>query len=319
MQPHPTYGEQLQTQGVLGEVPAEGQVWLRWQSHPIALADGERVSLRKPVVEFRELASGSITKLVRTSLRIAPPIRGMGWLEAAEIVTTTRGKTNRVWNIEQRQYAIGKFGWKATQPGLRQQIAHAYHQDMGVTTRLFPQENCTSIQNACAAYPSPGHLELSDERLDDLTYFLRALPPPESVTRSSMDAPTWTLVQQGKKLFADAHCHACHTRHRRTGPAAALPALAQRTFRPYSDMRLHDMGEGLADHLPERKASGREWRTAPLWGVGGDHSSLLHDGRARNTAEAILWHGGEATRSREMYRRLSRADRIALDAFLRSL
>jgi CxxC motif-containing protein (DUF1111 family) len=314
--PDPIYGEQLQTQGVLGEVAAEGTVDIRWRTHSITLTDGERVSLRKPQLLIRSLAFGPLAKNVRTSLRIAPPLRGLGLLEAAQFSPNKSGVINRAWDISQRQFAPGRFGWKAEHPDLRQQIAHAYHQDMGVTSRLFAVDNCGPTQIACLRYPSPGHPELSDEKLDDLTFMLRTLAQPEAAMHMR---DRKVVIERGKKLFASIGCASCHTPELHTAVSAALSSLAQRTLRPYTDLRLHDMGEGLADHRPEFAASGSAWRTAPLWGLGSDHSSLLHDGRARTIVESILWHGGEAAKARNAFRRMSQAKRASLTTFLESL
>jgi CxxC motif-containing protein (DUF1111 family) len=265
---------------------------------------------------MRSLAFGPLAKNVRISLRTAPSIRGLGLLEAAQISSSNSGVVNRVWNISQRQFDPGRFGWKAEQPDLRQQVAHAYYQDMGVTSRLFSTENCGPTQITCQGYPSPGHPELADEKLDDLTFLLRTLPPPEPAAHTLHDQ---RAIEKGNKIFTAIGCASCHTPELQTTVNATLPSLAQRILHPYTDLRLHDMGEGLADHRPEFNASGSAWRTAPLWGLGHDHNSLLHDGRARSVTEAILWHGGEAKKARNSFRNISRKDRRYLTAFLESL
>jgi CxxC motif-containing protein (DUF1111 family) len=314
--PDPVYGEQLQTQGVLGEVPAEGRARLHWQYRSVTLAGGERVQLREPRVILEDLSFGRVDRTLRASLRTAPPLRGLGLLEAAVIPSGPTGRRNVVWNMSSRQFADGRFGWKAAQPDLRQQIAHAHHEDMGVTSRLFPQENCGSTQLDCQRFRTTEQPLLSDEQLDDLGFLLRSLPSP---SRQLPSPATQSIVVQGEKLFRQAGCATCHVPRIRTGVSAALPSLSKQTVPAYTDLRLHDMGAGLADGRPEFRASGRAWRTAPLWGLGADASSLLHDGRARSIAEAILWHGGEADRARRAYQQMTVTHRRALGAFLDSL
>lgn len=139
--------------------------------------------------------------------------------------------------------------------------------------------------------------------------------------RRKVDDPQ---VLQGKALFHQAGCAACHVPGFTTRSNAAEAELNQQKIRPYSDLLLHDMGDGLADNRPEFLATGREWRTAPLWGIGmtatvSGHTQFLHDGRARNLLEAILWHAGEAEASRQQVAAFSADQRQALLAFLNSL
>jgi CxxC motif-containing protein (DUF1111 family) len=274
------------------------------------------VQLREPRVILEDLSFGRVDRTLRASLRTAPPLRGLGLLEAAVISSGPTGRRNVVWNMSTRQYANGRFGWKAAQPDLRQQIAHAYHEDMGVTSRLFPQENCGPTQLACQRFRTTEQPLLSDDNLDDLAFLLRSLPaPPRKATTPALQS----MVLQGESLFRQAGCVACHVPQIHTVVNAALPSLSKQTVPAYTDLRLHDMGAGLADGRPEFRASGRAWRTAPLWGLGSDTSSLLHDGRARTIAEAILWHGGEAERARRAYQQMTVTQRRALGAFLDSL
>jgi CxxC motif-containing protein (DUF1111 family) len=188
---------------------------------------------------------------------------------------------------------------------------------MGITSALFPEPNCPPVQRACRAVRD-SHPELEDGALDDMTLYHFALAAPR---QRDLDDPP---VQKGGRLFAQAGCATCHRPLLRTGPSAPLPALANREFAPYTDLLLHDMGEELADHRPDFLAGGRQWRTPPLWGLGllatvGEGVALLHDGRARNPLEAILWHGGEAAAAREAVRRMAVEEREALLAFLDSL
>ncbi|WP_207388807.1 di-heme oxidoredictase family protein [Stutzerimonas kirkiae] len=326
----PNYGEQLNEHGVPG-VPGEGEAWLQWRSHQETLADGSRVELRRPVPAFRELAFGPLHPRLLTSLRVAPPIFGLGLLEAvpeADILAIARqqhaegrgvaGMPNRVWDRARGGVALGRFGWKANQPGLRQQIASAMAGDLGITSALFPEPDCPPPQAACRAWDADRHPELSGPALDAMTLYHYALQVP---ARRDVDEPR---VRRGERLFATAGCASCHRPMLRTGAFPELPALAGQTIHPYSDLMLHDMGEGLADGRPDYLASGRQWRTPPLWGIGllatvNGHGLLLHDGRARGLLEAILWHGGEAAGAREAVRAMSAVEREALLAFLRSL
>jgi len=340
--PHPAYGDQLQNRGVLDRVPAEGQALFRYDSRELRFADGESVRLRVPRIEFVALQFGELGKDTLFSPRIAPAMVGLGLLEAVPEETILRiaagqpkqgvsGRPNYVRDVENETTVLGRFGWKANQPTLRQQTAAAFHGDIGATTYLFPEENCPSVQAQCLELPSAAKCggqggctgntyrpEVVPSRLSNITFYLQALSVPARRNAGAED------VKRGEALFAQANCSACHMPELKTGPKPALRAAADLTIRPYTDLLLHDMGEELADHRPDFRADGREWRTPPLWGIGllhtvNGHSDLLHDGRARNVTEAILWHGGEAERSREAFRTLPKADREALVKFVESL
>jgi CxxC motif-containing protein (DUF1111 family) len=327
--PHPHYGDQLQEQGELGRIPAEGEASIAWREHEEILADGTRVPMRSAVVAFRKLAFGPLGREVMTSARVAPPIIGVGLLEAVseavllDIANRQRqlglnGRPNYVWDVEKQAAVIGRFGWKANQATLRQQTAAAYLNDMGVTTTLFSQDNCPEVQVACRKRPGGTVPEQTYRPFDEILFYSRALGVP---ARRRVDDPA---VVRGERLFAQARCAACHVPELKTGDYPEFPRLANQTIRPYSDLLLHDMGEGLADGRPDFRAGPRDWRTAPLWGLGlsatvNGNASLLHDGRARTLAEAVLWHGGEAAESREAFRAMPKADREALFAFLNSL
>lgn len=325
--PHPVYGDQLNEDGVPG-VPGEGRAAVSWREHEVALADGERVTLRSPLIELRELAYGEIGKVL-TSPRVGPPVFGLGLLEsvpaqALEALAReakpdgVRGRVNRVWSVERQRHETGRFGLKANQPDLRQQIAGAMVGDLGITSTLFPPQNCTPAQAACRAAPDGGRPELSDVQLDDLAFYFAHLAVP---ARRDTDDPA---VVRGERLFADIGCALCHRPVLATGAQPRFPRLAGRTIAPYTDLLVHDMGKGLADGRPDFDAGGRDWRTPPLWGIGlveaiNEHSHFLHDGRARDLTEAILWHDGEAAAARGRFTRLGKAEREALLAFLRSL
>jgi len=260
---------------------------------------------------------------------VAPPVFGMGLLEAIpqetlldisrrQVALGFNGRPNFVWDADKRIVALGRFGWKAGQPTLRQQNAAAFLNDLGVTTRVFPQTNCPPVQKACTNSPGVGIPEQTDRPFESLNFYLRALAVP-----ARRDAEN-VMVARGEKLFEQAQCAVCHVPEVRTGDYPAVPQIAQQVIRPYSDLLLHDMGEGLADGRPDFRAGPRDWRTPPLWGIGlsekvNGNSMLLHDGRARNFAEAILWHGGEAAAAREAFRNMPKQEREALLAFLASL
>jgi CxxC motif-containing protein (DUF1111 family) len=263
------------------------------------------------------------------SPRIAPPVIGTGLLDAVPdsqllaIAASQRalgfnGRPNHVWDAQSQSILIGRFGWKANQPNLRQQVASAYLADLGVTTELYPSENCPAVQVACRKRPGGTVPEQTWRPFEEILFYLRALGVP---AQREPDAPA---VRHGARIFAQVQCAACHVPELRTGEYPAFPRLAHRSIRPYTDLLLHDMGEGLADGRPDFRAGGRDWRTPPLWGLGlraqvNGNRGLLHDGRARTLAEAVLWHGGEAAGSRESFRQLPAEDRAALFAFLESL
>ena len=327
--PDPGYGDQLQEEGILGRVPAEGRALISWSEFDVTLADGEVVRLRRPHLEMHDLAFGALTADVMTSVRVAPALIGVGLIEAIpeqailaqeqrQGTLNLRGHANRVWDSVRQREAIGRFGHKSNQPHLLQQVLTAYHTDLGVTSRWFPEENCPAAQLQCRAEPPGGHPELPSAFLDPVMFHLRSLAAPRR--RATQDE----RVLRGEQSFHAAGCADCHLPQWRTAHDAAPATLADRVIHPYTDLLVHDLGEGLADGRPDFQAGGREWRTAPLWGLGSSaavngNADLLHDGRARNAVEAILWHAGEAQRSREAFTRMTRSERAALIAFLQSL
>ncbi|MGE0154896.1 MAG: di-heme oxidoredictase family protein [Reyranellaceae bacterium] len=328
--PHPAYGDQLNDRAIQG-IKAEGRAVIAWQEVPGRYGDGETYSLRRPVLSFVDLAYGPLGRDVLVSARVAPAMIGMGLLEAIPDETLlaladpddrdgdgVSGRVNRVHDVLTGKTAIGRFGWKANAPGVRQQIAAAAIGDIGLTTSIFPQQNCPAAQTACRQAESGGEPEISDEFLDRLELYSQTLAVP---ARRNVDDPQ---VRRGEALFSEIGCAACHQPTLQTGTHPTRPYLSNQTIHPFTDLLLHDMGEGLADGRPDFLATGQEWRTPPLWGLGlirvtNKHEFLLHDGRARGPAEAILWHGGEAEAAKERFRTLPQPDREALVAFLRSL
>ena len=328
--PEPVYDGQLQDMSNPGVAP-EGKVRVAYDLLTVTLGDGTQVELRKPRLQISQLGYGEIHADTLFSARVAPPMIGLGLLEAipeSAILAGEdpqdrdgdgiRGVANRVWDDARGATVLGRFGWKAGQPNLNQQNVHAFSSDMGLTTRLLPHDECTAAQADCRAMPHGGEPEVSDNILASVLFYTRNLAVP---ARRDVDA---LEVRRGKQLFVDAGCGKCHTPSFVTAADAAEPELARQTIRPYSDLLLHDMGDGLADGRPEFQASGRQWRTAPLWGIGlteavNGHTQFLHDGRARNLLEAILWHGGEAEQARQAVIEFDAREREALLAFLNSL
>ena len=328
--PEPTYGGQLQDMAIPGVAP-EGKVRLSYGTHIERFADGHEVELRKPALHLTQLGYGPLHPDTQFSVRVAPPMIGLGLLEAipesallAHADPDDRngdgisGRPNRVYDQATGKTVMGRFGWKAGQPTLNQQNADAFFNDMGLSTRLFNGTSCTERQQECRALPDGGELEVSDNILAQVLFYTRNLGVP---ARRNVDDPQ---VLTGKGLFHQAGCQRCHVPAFTTSAEAAEPELANQLIRPYTDLLLHDMGEGLADGRPEFEATGSEWRTPPLWGIGltetvSGHTQFLHDGRARNLLEAILWHGGEAEQAKQTVLGFDQAERQALLAFLESL
>ena len=228
------------------------------------------------------------------------------------------GRPNFVWDVRRDQLVLGRFGWKANQPTVEQQAAGAFLGDIGITSSLFPDENCPSSQEECRLAPNGGSPEIPDSRLEKVTLYIQTLAVPAMRDTEEKE------VQQGARLFVQSQCSVCHTPRHETGDTHPLEPLRNQVIFPYTDLLLHDMGIGLADNRPDGQASGTEWRTPPLWGVGlveavNGHTMFLHDGRARSIEEAILWHGGEAEEARQRFMGLTVEERRALIRFLRSL
>ncbi|NNB44398.1 di-heme oxidoredictase family protein [Pseudomonas chlororaphis] len=332
--PEPVYGGQFQDMAVPGVAP-EGKVRVEYEPLPLRFKDGSEVELRKPKLQITQLGYGPMHPDTRFSARVAPPMIGLGLLEAipeAAILANAQaqakanngiaGRPNRVWDDAQQKTVLGRFGWKAGQPNLNQQNVHAFSGDMGLTTRLRPFDDCTDAQTACKQAPNgngpDGEPEVSDNILRLVLFYSRNLGVP---ARRDVGSPQ---VLAGKNLFYQAGCQSCHTPQFTTAADAAEPELANQVIRPYSDLLLHDMGEGLADNRSEFQAGGRDWRTPPLWGIGltqtvSGHTQFLHDGRARNLLEAVLWHGGEAQAAQQQVLSFNAEQRAALLAFLNSL
>ncbi|MGF1767143.1 c-type cytochrome [Enterovibrio makurazakiensis] len=328
--PEPTYGGQLQDFALPGENP-EGRIVVNFDYHTETFSDGHTVELRKPKITIDDLNYGAMHSETQMSARIAPPMIGLGLLESIPDATllaiaeqqrkenkAISGRPNYVWDVVQEKTVIGRFGWKAGQPNLMQQNAAAFNGDLGLTSTLFPDENCSVAQDLCQRLPSGGQPEVTEKILNFVEFYSQHLAVP---MRRNLAEP---LVQHGEVLFQEAGCASCHQSTIQTAERKDRPALSQQTIHPYTDLLLHDMGQGLADNRGEFLATGQEWRTAPLWGIGytqevNGHTEFLHDGRARTEMEAILWHGGEAKNSKEAVLGFNASQRAALIAFLKSL
>jgi CxxC motif-containing protein (DUF1111 family) len=328
--PHPVYGDQIQNRAILGHAP-EANVSFTWETIPGKFPDGQTFSLRRPSLVVSNPGYGDFGAATRYSPRVAQPMIGVGLLDTIKTADIEAladpddtdgdgisGRINQVWDVQTKTVVSGRFGWKAEQPTVRQQVAAAFFGDIGITTTLFPSMHLTEPQKILSGLPHGGHPEVSDEILNFVTFYSKTLAVP---AQRSHDNP---VVVAGRSLFLEAKCHTCHVETFTTGKDNEFPELSLQEIHPYTDLLLHDLGEGLADERPVYSADGQEWRTAPLWGIGlaalvNQNSNFLHDGRARTLEEAILWHGGEAEVSRNTYFKMTAGDRRKLIAFLESL
>ncbi len=353
VRPDPVYGDQLNNAAIQGVRP-EGRVEIREQVLQGRFADGTRYTLRKPLYTLADLAYGPLAPGAMLSPRIAPQIAGIGLLEAIpdqEILRNAReqaaaadspikGQPNRVWDAFAQAERLGRFGWKANVASIAHQTAAAFHGDIGITSSVFPHETCTPAQADCLAAPHGGgktrgrdgivpaarasatQPEIDDETLGHVIFYQATLAP---AARRQVDN---AQVLRGQALFAQAQCATCHRPSYVTAkgpfPRFTSSALEGQRIWPYTDLLLHDMGPDLADGRPDFQASGSQWKTPPLWGIGlikdvNGHTRLLHDGRASGVLEAILWHGGEAQAAKEQVLKMNRRDRDALVKFVESL
>lgn len=318
----PGYGTQLQDKSIAGVTP-EGTVLLNYTYFSEKLADGTDIYLRQPVYQFSNLYT-PFPGNVLYSPRVARPNFGMGLIEVISEESILRnadpndangdgisGKVNFVYDyVKHTANHIGRIGWKAAVPNIINQVAKALNEDIGITTSVFPVEYETT--------QTGGKVELPDSIVNALVFYMRTLGVP--ARRNVKDL----TVQRGKQLFKNVGCVKCHVDRHDTKVDVAFKPLSGQIIRPYSDFLLHDMGGGLADNRPEFDATGYEWRTPPLWGIGltqkvSGHTNLLHDGRARNYIEAIMWHGGEAQNAKNNFKKLTKEERDALVKFLESL
>ncbi len=326
--PDPIYGDQFQDQSVQDLEP-EGNVKITYTPLVVTYPDGETVSLRVPKYTFENLNYGALAANLQVSPRVANQMIGLGLLDAISETDILKnadetdvdndgisGKPNRVYDIATNSLQLGRFGWKANQSTLKQQVAAAFAGDLGITSSLFPNENCPTGVD-CDSIINGGNPEITDRNLGRVTLYASTLSVP---ARREFDDEA---IQQGQQIFDQVNCIACHIKTFTTG-VSEIKALENQVIFPYTDLLLHDMGEGLADQTPDFEATGTEWRTPPLWGIGliqtvNNHMDLLHDGRARGVEEAILWHGGEAENSKQQFMNLKESERMKLIAFIESL
>ncbi|MET0533310.1 MAG: di-heme oxidoredictase family protein [Steroidobacter sp.] len=329
-QADPNYGVNFNPFAI-GGIPAEGKVRITHREIKGEYADGTAYTLLAPEYSFEDLAYGELAADTKLSPRVAPSVFGSGLLEAipeAQIMERNdpddsnkdgiSGRPNQVWDPLVKRAVLGRFGWKLNQPDIAHQTAAAFSSEIGMSTSFRPQQICTAVQTACAAAPQGGEPEISDEIFNHMVNYQRMLGVP---MRRDLESPQ---VKHGAELFLSAGCESCHRATFKTGQIEGQPWLSGQTVHPFTDLLLHDMGEGLADGRADFVASGSEWRTQPLWGIGlqktvNGHTRFLHDGRARDVSEAILWHAGEAERAKETFRQMSQQDREALLEFIDSL
>lgn len=330
--PEPTYGHQLQTRSN-GDLKAEGTFSVVYRSVDVQLSDGP-LQLQQPELSVKANGHGTLTPGALTSPRIANSLFGLGLLEAipaADILANAdvedkdgdgiSGKPNMIRDVVTQKVILGRFGWKAGQPSVRQQNAAAFALDIGVSSSVFPKPSgdCTALQSACMSSIGQTDPEVSDGLLEALTTYVSNLPVPQGEVAQTAD------LAAGEKLFSQSGCAACHTPSFTTSSEPDVPAhLRGKTIAPYTDLLLHDMGDGLADKFLEGDADYWEWRTPPLWGIGQNakingNQFYLHDGRARTLLEAIMWHDGEGRASKDAVARMTAQERDQLLTFLNSL
>ena len=339
--PEPTYGDQFNNAAVEGVRP-EGDVVIRRTPVRGRFADGTHYTLQQPSYGFKNLGYGPMAADVQLSPRVAPQLMGIGLIEAipeADILANAaaqaaapgpiKGQPNRVWDAPSQQMVLGRFGWKANTGTIAHQSAGAFRGDIGITSLWAPEEACTPAQKDCLVAERGGHgdaHEIDQKTLEDVVFYQAVLAP------AARRKPTDAQVLKGQALFAQAQCAACHRPSYTTGqaplaqkfPRLSSPALVGHTIHPYTDLLLHDMGPALADGRPDFAASGHQWKTPPLWGIGlikdvNGHQRLLHDGRANGVLEAVLWHGGEAEAAKQQVLTMKKAERAALVKFVESL
>ena len=336
--PEPNYGGQLQDFAIQGHA-AEAQMDVTYTEQTVRLSEGEKASLRVPEYSMSNAGYGAFAEDVQISPRVAPPMIGLGLIEAipaADILAQEdiddadgngiSGRAQVVWSTQFNTPILGRFGWKSGHGTIKEQSADAFAGDIGISSPLVarPHGDCTDRQSECQGAVHGDNDDRGDEidmqGLDLVTFYSRNLAVP---ARRDVGHPQ---VLRGKEMFYQAGCAACHTPKYVTHRLAddADKAQSFQLIWPYSDFLLHDMGEALADGRPELRATGSEWRTPPLWGIGlteqvSGHTQLLHDGRARTVLEAVLWHGGEAQSARDAVVDMASKDRAALIKFLESL
>ena len=315
----PNYGMQIAINGIHG-VNYEAKPDIKFKEKKVVFPDGEIAMLLKPTYALKDLQYGPLHKDAILTFRLAPSLNGLGLIEdiSDEDILKNQdefdknndgisGRANFVYSAITKEMELGRYSWKASIATLKQQTADAANNDMGITTSIFPNDTCTKNQKACNEAPKPrDSIDLTDLRLDAITYYLK--------NRKTYSAKKDKAYKEGLEIFKTIGCISCHIDSFVTKKGVKIS--------PFTDMLLHDMGEELADGRSEFKARGNEWRTPPLWGlalhekINKRKPRLLHDGRARDFQEAILWHGGEARTSKENYMNLEKELRKKLIKFL---
>lgn len=328
---HLDYGRQINDHAIPGFV-FEGRPTIDYVTKDGMFSDATKFALRQPIVGLDQLGLGPINHRFGLSLRVAPSVAGLGLLEAVpvdEILAHAdpadkdkdgiSGHANIVPLMNaggKTTTGLGRFGWKAEIATIRDQILSALAQDIGVSSREQPYGPCSPSQSHCQTSERKGWPEIDAGRVNELATYIKFLSPPTVGGRLS--------DRRGAVLFERARCHLCHRPSLNTRLVLLDGSTKSFEIYPYTDLLLHDMGSDLADTVSAHRASGREWRTPPLWGIGAiphvnGHQYLLHDGRARGVLEAILWHGGEAKASRDAVLNMTRDERHALIVFVNNL
>jgi CxxC motif-containing protein (DUF1111 family) len=326
----PVYGNQISVRA-LPDVQPEAGIGIKYTTVTDQYPDNTVYQLLDPTYRLTDWAYGEPHSDLLVSPRVASVVFGLGLLDAvSQVEILSRedeedgdgdgisGRPNWVWSHSLQKKELGRFGWKANKATLIDQTAGAFVGDIGITSNLFLSENHTDAQDLTDPFPSGGTPEIKERDLEDVVFYLQTLAVPAARIEKR------SAFQEGKELFNQLQCSVCHVSNMKTSDDYPVPALAGQTIRPYTDLLLHDMGEALADNRPDYEATGKEWRTPPLWGIGlipkvNKHSRLLHDGRARNIEEAILWHGGEAEASKLSFMKLDAQQRALVIKFVESL
>ena len=322
----PGYGFQVQDRALLGVQP-EAHIDIKYKDSIVNYADGTPVNLRVPTYTLQN-AYYPLPSVYYLSPRLAPPVFGAGLLENISESTILSfadendkdgdgisGKPNYIFDTTVNKMELGRFGLKANTSTIERQVALAYQQDIGVTSYLLPDESCKGQSQYTQ---SRTKIELPDSTLKAVVFYIKTLAVPARRNVNDSDNV------QGSRLFTQIQCAKCHIPTIQTGVDLTLPQISNQRIHAYTDLLLHDMGAGLADGRPDFDATGSEWRTMPLWGIGlfpktNGIAYYLHDGRARSIEEAILWHGGEAKKAKDQFINLSKPERDKLLKFLNSL
>ena len=328
--PDPNYGYQLNDKSILG-VPFEAKAKITYKQKTIYFKDNSSIALSQPNYSFNNLSFGPLHKNTKFSGRVAPAVFGLGLIEAItkeDILKNAdpkdinndniSGRVHLLIDAPSQKQVIGKFGWKATRGTLLHHVTGAASQDMGLTSFIFPNQNCMEIQIDCSTQITGGIEEISKEQIHRLVVYMQTLAPPRQRNIENEE------IIQGNGLFNSIGCNKCHTASYITGEHKSHSELSNRLIKPYSDFLLHDMGPGLDDGVKEGNAESYEWKTPPLWGIGlvkivNKHTRFLHDGRANSIEEAILWHNGEGLQSKKNYIALKEKERKKIIKFLNSL